>query len=181
MTKLLQLGVSRPSSCRSVVVDGEEIPVRYWKDSIKNVVNQYLIVFPFGVKRTYIYSHLQPSFRSDSMFARLCNICDDYGHSNYDKLLSVMSDIEHIEGVSLKEEKTTVLKHQQVFRNQFSKVTEKYSPSFELCITHAFGSCPESHPNCCSEVVALAKVEKVAKDTIIGWLTLLQSNNWKGS
>ena len=30
------------------------------------------------------------------MFARLCNICDDYGHSNYDKLLSVMSEIEHI-------------------------------------------------------------------------------------
>ena len=88
--------VSRPSSCRHVVVDGEETPVRYWKDSIKNLVNQYLLVFPFGVKRTYIYSHLQPSFRSDSMFARLCNNCDDYGHSNYDKLLSVMSEIEHI-------------------------------------------------------------------------------------
>ena len=88
--------VSRPSSCRCVVVDGEETPVRYWKDSIKNLVNQYLLVFPFGVKQTYIYSHLQPSFRSDSMFARLCNICDDYGHSNYDKLLSVMSEIEHI-------------------------------------------------------------------------------------
>ena len=88
--------VSRPSSYRRVVVDGEETPVRYWKDSIKNLVNQYILVFPFGVKRTYIYSHLQPSFRSDSMFARLCNICDDYGHSNYDKLLSVMSEIEHI-------------------------------------------------------------------------------------
>ena len=138
-------------------------------------------MFPFGVKRTYIYSHLQPSFRSDSMFARLCNICDNYGHSNYDKLLSVMSEIEHMVGVSLKKEKTTVLKHQQFFRNQFSKVTEKNSPSFELCITHAFGSCPESHANCCSDVVALAKLEKVAKDTIIGWLTLLQSNNWKGS
>ena len=47
-----------------------------------------------------------------------------------------------------------VLKHQQFFRNQISKVTEKNSPSFELCITHAFGSCPESHPNCCSDVVA---------------------------
>ena len=88
--------VSRPSSYRRVVVDGEETPVRYWKDSIKNLVNQYLLVFPFGVKRRYIYSHLQPSFRSDSMFARLCNICDDYVHSNYDKLLSVMSEIEHI-------------------------------------------------------------------------------------
>ena len=41
--------VSRPSSCRSIVVDGEETPVRYWKDSIKNLVNQYLIEFPYGV------------------------------------------------------------------------------------------------------------------------------------
>ena len=88
--------MSRPSSRRSIVVHGEETPVRYWKDSIKNLVNQYLLEFSSGVKRTYICSHLPLSFRSDSMFARLCNICDDYGHSNYDKLLSVMSEIEHI-------------------------------------------------------------------------------------
>ena len=95
--------VSRPSSCRSVVVDGEETAVRYWKDSITNLVNQYLLVFPFGVKQTYLCSHLQPSFRSDSMLARLCNIRDDYGHSNYDMLLSVMSEIEHIVGVERRE------------------------------------------------------------------------------
>ena len=86
--------VSRPSSCRSIVVDGEETPVRYWKDSINNLVNQHLLEFPSGVKRTYIYSHIPPSFSSDSMLAGLCNICDEYGHSNYDKLLSLMSEIE---------------------------------------------------------------------------------------
>lgn len=107
--------VSRPSFCRSIVVDGEETPVRYWKDSIKNLVNQYLLVFPFGEKRTYLFSHLQPSLRSDSMFARLCNIRDDYGHSNYDKLLSVMSEIEHIVGVSLKEEKNNSVETSAVF------------------------------------------------------------------
>ena len=32
--------VSRPSSCRSVVMDGEETPVRYWKDNVKELVNQ---------------------------------------------------------------------------------------------------------------------------------------------
>ena len=63
--------VSRPSSCRSIIVDGQETPVRYWKDSIKNLVNQYLLEFPNGVKRTYIYSHLPPSFRSDTMLAEL--------------------------------------------------------------------------------------------------------------
>ena len=99
------------------------------------------------------------------MLAGLCNICDEYGHSNYDKLLSVLSEIEQKVGASLKEEKTKVLK-QRFFKNQFSKVAEKHSSCLELCITHAFGFCRESHPNCCSDVVALAKVDKAAQDTI---------------
>jgi len=32
--------VSRPSSCRSVVVGREETPIRYWKDSVKKQANQ---------------------------------------------------------------------------------------------------------------------------------------------
>ena len=100
------------------------------------------------------------------MLAGLCNICDEYGHSNYDKLLSLLSEIEQKVGASWKEEKTKALKHQRCFKTQFSKVAEKHSPCLELCITHAFGSCRESHPNCCSDVVALAKVDKAAQDTI---------------
>ncbi|CAH3014481.1 unnamed protein product [Porites evermanni] len=38
--------ISRPSSCRSVITDGEETPVRYWKDNVKEIVNQYLLEFP---------------------------------------------------------------------------------------------------------------------------------------
>ena len=74
---LLRDNISRPSSCRSVVVDGEECAVRYWQDSIKNVIQQYLLEFPDGVKRTYIYSHIPQNFRSNSMLAGLCNICED--------------------------------------------------------------------------------------------------------
>ena len=44
--------VSRPSSCRSVLVDDEETAVRYWQDTIKGLVNQYLLEFPNGAKRT---------------------------------------------------------------------------------------------------------------------------------
>ncbi|KAJ7391467.1 hypothetical protein OS493_018514 [Desmophyllum pertusum] len=47
--------VSRPSSCRSVLVQGEETAVRYWQDTVKGLVSQYLLEFPNGVKRTYIY------------------------------------------------------------------------------------------------------------------------------
>lgn len=54
---LLRDDVSRPSSCRSVVVDGEECPVGYWQDLIKQVVKQYQLEFPDGVKRSYIYMY----------------------------------------------------------------------------------------------------------------------------
>ena len=44
--------ISGPSSCRSVMVNGQETPVRYWQDSVKNIVQQYLLEFPNGVKRS---------------------------------------------------------------------------------------------------------------------------------
>ncbi|KAJ7331137.1 hypothetical protein OS493_020839 [Desmophyllum pertusum] len=95
--------VSRPSSCRSIMVDNEETPVRYWKDSIKNLVNQT---------------------------------------------------------------KAKVLKSQQYMKTQFSKHTERHSPCLELCMSHAFGSCSESQPSCCPDVVGLLEVEKYVKETL---------------
>ncbi|KAK3733839.1 hypothetical protein QZH41_008638 [Actinostola sp. cb2023] len=80
---LLQDNVSRPSSCRSVVIDGEETPVRYWQDSIKGVIQQYLLEFPDGIKRTYIYAHIPKNFRSNSLLAGLCNLCEDSGYANF--------------------------------------------------------------------------------------------------
>lgn len=66
--------ISRPSSCRSVLVDGKETGVRYWQCDIKNVIQQYQLTFPDGLKRTYIYSHLPKNFRMSSMLAGLCNL-----------------------------------------------------------------------------------------------------------
>ena len=85
--------VSRSSSCRSVLVQGEETAVRYWQDTIKGLVNQYLLEFPNGVKRTYIYTHLPTSFRMNTMLAGLCNICDDFGYSNFDDLCTFINEI----------------------------------------------------------------------------------------
>ena len=70
--------VSRPSSCRSVLVQEEETAVRYWQDTVKGLVSQYLLEFPNGVKRTYIYTHLPVNFRMNTMLAGLCNLCDDF-------------------------------------------------------------------------------------------------------
>lgn len=81
------------SSCRSVVVEGEECPVRYWQDSIKEVVKQYLLEFPNGVKRSYIYAHIPKNFRSNTLLAGLCNLCEDFGFSNFDKLRDLVQKI----------------------------------------------------------------------------------------
>lgn len=69
--------ISRPSSCRSVLVDGKETGVRYWQCDIKDVIQQYQLKFPDGLKRTYIYSHLPKKFRMNTMLAGLWNLCDD--------------------------------------------------------------------------------------------------------
>lgn len=131
-------------SCRSVIVDNQETPVRHWKDSIKSLVNQYLLEFPNGVKRTFIYS-----------------LCDDYGHSNYDKMQALLDEVERAAAVSLKEEKEKVTIHQQFCKTKFSKIAERHSPCLELCMQHAFGCCNQAHPSSCPDVVALVEVEKV--------------------
>ena len=95
---ITQDDISRPSSCRSVLVDGKETGVRYWLCDIKEVIQQYQLKFPGGLKRTYIYSHLPKNFRMNSMLAGLCSLCDDFGHSNFDSLELLLGNIRE-EGV----------------------------------------------------------------------------------
>lgn len=90
---LLRDDISRPSSCRSVMVNGEECPVRYWQNSIKGIVQQYLLEFPDGVKRTYIYTHLPKNFRSNSLLAGLCNLCEDFGYANFSALTDLVEQL----------------------------------------------------------------------------------------
>ena len=85
--------MSRPSSCRSVVIEGKECPVRYWQDSIKQFVRQYQLEFPYDVKRSYIYAHIPKNFRSNTMVAGLCNICNEYGFSNFAQLRELVQSI----------------------------------------------------------------------------------------
>lgn len=70
------------------MVEGEETAVRYWQDTIKGLVDQYLLEFPNGVKRTYIYTHLPTNFRMDTMLAGSCNLCDDF-----DELCSFIQEV----------------------------------------------------------------------------------------
>lgn len=83
-----QDNISRPSSRRSVLVNGTETAVRYWQYDIKDVIQQYQLNFPNGLN-----TRLPKNFRMNSMLAELCNLCDDFGHSNFDSLLSVLDDL----------------------------------------------------------------------------------------
>ena len=90
---LLQDDISRPSSCRSVVVNGEESPVRYWQSSIWDVIQQYLLEFPGGVKHSFIYGYVPKNFRTNTMLAGLCNLCEDYGYSNFSSLKDLVDEV----------------------------------------------------------------------------------------
>lgn len=103
--------VSRPS-CRSVMIDGQETPVRYCKDSIKELINQYLLEYPNGVKRTYIYTHLPSNFRYNTMLAGFSNLCDEFDYSNSDKFMSFLTSVERATTVSVKDFKDKVLQYQ---------------------------------------------------------------------
>lgn len=152
--------VSRPSSCRSVVIGEEETPIRYWKDDVKELVNQYLLEFPNGVKHMYIYTHLPANFRYNTMLAGLCNICDECGHSNFEKLSGLLTDVESATSKSMKEIKAKVVEYQRFCKTQFSKQAERHSPCAELCMNYAFGSCEESHDSSCPDPTALYEVQR---------------------
>ena len=139
------------------MVDGEETAVRYWQDSIKNIVQQYLLKNPDGVKRTFIYTHLPQNFRMNTMLAGLCNLCDEYGHSNFDAMCELIQEIASLGGG----ETTTIhhaclatqmRNHQTFLKRKFPKLAERHSSCLELCLTHAFGTCSEEHPDSLQEM-----------------------------
>lgn len=159
--------VSRPSSCRSVLVEGEETAVRYWQDTVKGVVNQYLLEFPNGVKRTYIYTHLPANFRMNTMLAGLCNLCDDYGYSNFDELCDLITNVStECPDLNASALIKDVRNYQRFLKTTFSKFAQKHSPCLELCMTHAFDSCSEGHSADVSEISLVYKVHDTLKQSI---------------
>ena len=121
--------VSRASSYCSVMVEGEETAVRYWQDTIKGLVDQYLLEFPNGVKRTYIYIHLPTNFHMDMMLAGLCDLCDDFGHSNFDELCPLIEEISSMcPDLNVSSMIKDVRAYQTFLKTKFSKLAQKQSP-----------------------------------------------------
>lgn len=159
--------VSRASSCHSVLVGGKETAVRYWQDTIKGLVDQYLLEFPNGVKRTYIYTHLPTNFRMDTMLAGLCNLCDDFGHSNFDDLCAFIEEVTAmcpgLNGSALIKD---VRMYQKFLKTKFSKLIQRHSPCLELCMSYAFDSCAEEHKAMCSDLLPIYTVHSTLMEKI---------------
>ena len=151
--------VSRPSSCRSVLVQEEETAVRYWQDTVKGLVNQYLLEFPNGVKRTYIYTHLPVNFRMNTMLAGLCNLCDDFGHSNFDELCELITEVSSkCSGLNASTLIKDVRKYQRFLKTTFPKLAGKHSRCLELCLSHAFDYCSQPHDSTIAELTLIYNV-----------------------
>ena len=67
--------------------------MHYWLDTVKATIDQYLLEFPGGVKRIYIYTHLPLNFRTNTMLAGLCNICDEHGHGTFDSMKQLVQEV----------------------------------------------------------------------------------------
>lgn len=77
--------------------------------------------FPNGIKRTYIYTHLPATFRYNTILAGLCNLCDENGQKNFEKILAIIVELEVASKQSLKDSNDMVLKYQQYLKTNFSK------------------------------------------------------------
>ena len=132
------------------MIDGQETPVRYWKDSVKELVNWYLLEYPNGVKRTYIYTQLPTNFRYNTMLAALCNLCDEFGYSNFEKLMSFLASVERV----------TVSQYQRFIKTQYAHQVQRHSPCLELCMNNAFSSCSQPHDRFCPDACVLYDVCK---------------------
>ena len=120
--------------------------MRYWQDTVKGLVSQYLLEFPNGVKRTYIYTHLPVNFRMNTMLAGLCNLCYDFGHSNFDELCELITEVSSkCTGLNATTLIKDVRKYQRFLKTTFPKLAGKHSRCLEICLSHAFDSCSEQH------------------------------------
>lgn len=64
---------AKASSCRGVLVDGNETAECNWQDILKTIVQQHLLENPIGIKRTFIYTHLPGN--EWTLCLQACAIC----------------------------------------------------------------------------------------------------------
>ena len=84
----------------------------------------------------------------NTMLAGLCNLCDDYGHTNFDLMCELPHEIANLGGEATNIDPAPVARQ---LRNH-QTLAERHSSCLELCLTHAFGTCSEEHPDSLHEM-----------------------------
>ena len=112
------------------------------------------------MKHSFIYTHLPPNFRHNTMLAGLCNLCDEFGHSNFGKFMTLLGSVERATMVSVKDLREKLLQHQRFMKTQFAHQVQRHSPCLELCMTNAFASCSHPHDRFCPDACGIYDVYK---------------------
>ena len=94
-------------------------------------------------------------------------VCDEFGHSSFDTLSSLLTDMEAATKVPVKQLKAKVAEYHRFCKTQLSKQEERHSSCLELCMNYAFGSCTQSHDNSCHEAMALYGVDRTVSNLLL--------------
>lgn len=73
----------------------------------------------------------------DMMLAGLCNLCDDFGHNNFNELCPFIEEV-HVSSMSPELNVSSLIKdvriYQKFLKTKFSKLAQKHSPCLKLCM-----------------------------------------------
>lgn len=93
------------------------------------------------------------------MLAGLCNLCDDFGHSNFDELCELITEVSSkCSGLNASTLIKDVRKYQRFLKTTFPKLAGKHSRCLELCLSHAFDSCSQPHDSTIAELTLIYNV-----------------------
>jgi hypothetical protein len=82
----------------------------------------------------------------DTMLAGLCNVCDDFGHTNFDDLCSFVLELSSKYGnINPTELTKSIRSYQKFIKTNFCKLAAKHSPCIEFCLNYAFDVCSFEH------------------------------------
>lgn len=102
------------------------------------------------------------------MLAGLCNLCDDFGHSNFDSILALLDDLncQGVLNTPLASLIQITREHQTYLKLKFAKELERHSNSSELCLDYALGQCPLQHTHWSSDIDKFHLLSKQVKEAV---------------
>ena len=114
------------------------------------------------------------------MLAGLCNLCDEFGYSNYEKLMSFLANVERMTSVSMGDLKSKVRQHQRYMKMQFANQVQRHSSCLGLCMNNAFGTCSQPHDRFCLDASSLFDVGKQLQKLLCNVTSASEQESLKG-